>query len=187
MSQQLLGSSGSITLHSTPKTGHHHASAKVSDEGRTSTGETLSFVKLDESIEQQSEDSGICVSKSPTRSSPDQSTVEHDSVLSLTNSRIEDIGKRAQDLIERINERRAMDQPVMNSFEEQLTKKVSEMCQQVREQMFDYYEQRGQGIQAIISELSEVLEKSSQFSMELQEASQTLKAVNKTLQHVTEQ
>lgn len=64
---------------------------------------------------------------------------------------------------------------------------VSEMCQQVREQMFDYYEQHSQGIQAIITELSEVLEKSSQLSMELQEASQTLNAINKNLQHVTEQ
>ncbi|XP_056608541.1 synaptonemal complex central element protein 2 [Triplophysa dalaica] len=187
MAQQLFGSSGSIILHSTPKTDQHHASAKVSDEGHTSTGETSSFVNLDESIEQQSEDSGICVSKSSTKSSPDHSSVEDgSSILSPTNSRIEDIGKRAQDLIERINERRAMDQHVMNSFEEELTKKVSEMCQQVREQMFDYYEQHSQGIQAIITELSEVLEKSSQLSMELQEASQTLNAINKNLQHVTE-
>ncbi|KAA0706116.1 Synaptonemal complex central element protein 2 [Triplophysa tibetana] len=162
-------------------------SIQVSDEGHTSTGEKLSFVNLDESIEQHSEDSGICVSKSSTKSSPDHSSVGDGSILSPTNSRIEDIGKRAQDLIERINERRAMDQHVMNSFEEELTKKVSEMCQQVREQMFDYYEQHSQGIQAIITELSEVLEKSSQLSMELQEASQTLNAINKNLQHVTEQ
>lgn len=71
-----------------------------------------------------SEDSGISISKSSTRSSPVNSTMEDVAVQSPTNSRIDDIGKRAQDLIERINERRAMDQHVMNSFEEKLLKKV---------------------------------------------------------------
>lgn len=38
--------------------------------------------------------------------------------------RIDEIGKKAQDLIERINESRAMDQKLTNSFEEKLMKKV---------------------------------------------------------------
>lgn len=40
------------------------------------------------------------------------------------NTRIDEIGKKAQDLIERINQSRAMDQKLMNSFEEKLMKKV---------------------------------------------------------------
>lgn len=71
-----------------------------------------------------SEDSGIGVSKTSTRSSPGNSTMEDAGVLAPTSSRIDEIGKKAQDLIERINERRAMDQHVMNSFEEKLIKKV---------------------------------------------------------------
>ncbi|XP_055050822.2 uncharacterized protein [Misgurnus anguillicaudatus] len=188
MAQQFFGNLGSMTLQSTPKASHqHHASAKVSDDGNNSIGETMPYGTLDEGIEQQSEDSGISVSKSSTGSSPVNSTVEDVAVQSPTNSRIHDIGKRAQDLIERINERRAMDQHVINSFEEKLLKKVGEICQQVKEQMFDYYEQHSQGLQASITELSEVLERSSQLSMELQEASQTLEAINKGLQHSTEQ
>ncbi|XP_058624620.1 synaptonemal complex central element protein 2 isoform X1 [Onychostoma macrolepis] len=187
MAQHFFGNSGSVALQSTPKTGHHHSSAKVPDDGFNSTGETLSFVSLDDSNEHQSEDSGIGVSKTSTRSSPSNSTMEEAGVLAPTSSRIEEVGKKAQDLIERINERRAMDQHVMNSFEEKLIKKVSEMCQQVKEQMFEYYEQHSQGMEASITELSEVLERSSQLSMELQGASQTLAAINKGLQHSTEQ
>lgn len=64
---------------------------------------------------------------------------------------------------------------------------VREMCQQVKEQMFEYYEQHSQGMEASIAELSEVLERCSQLSMELQGASQTLAIINKGLQHSTEQ
>ncbi|XP_043089849.1 synaptonemal complex central element protein 2 isoform X2 [Puntigrus tetrazona] len=177
-----------MALQSTPKAGHHHhSSAKVPDDGFNSTDETLLFVSLDDSNEQQSEDSGIEVSKTSTRSSLGISTMEEAAVMAPISSRIEVVGKKAQDLIERINERRAMDQHVMNSFEEKLIKKVSEMCQQVKEQMFEYYEQYSQGMEASIAELSEVLERSSRMSMELQGASQTLAAINKGLQHSTEQ
>ncbi|XP_067278258.1 synaptonemal complex central element protein 2 [Pseudorasbora parva] len=186
MAQLFFGNSGSKILQSTPKLSHHHASAKVPDDGLNSTGETLSFVTMNDSSQHQSEDSGIGVSDT-SRCSPLNSTVEDVAVLSPTNSRIDEVGKKAQDLIERINERRAMDQHVMNSFEEKLIKKVSEMCQRVKEQMFEYYEQHSQGMEASIAELSEVLERSSQLSMELQGASQTLDAINKGLQPNTEQ
>lgn len=45
-------------------------------------------------------------------------------VSTPNNARIDEIGKKAQDLIERINQSRAMDQKLMNSFEEKLMKKV---------------------------------------------------------------
>ncbi|KAG1931460.1 synaptonemal complex central element protein 2 [Pimephales promelas] len=187
MAQHFFGNSGSMTLQSTPKLSHHHVSAKVPDDGLNSSGETLSFVTLNDSSEQQSEDSGIGVSNTSIRSSPINSTMEDVGVLSPINSGIDEIGKKAHDLIERINERRAMDQHEMNSFEEKLIKKVSEMCQRVKEEMFEYYEQHSQVMEASIAELSEVLERSSQLSMELQGASQTLAAINKGLQHNTEQ
>lgn len=56
------------------------------------------------------------------------------------------------------------------------------MCQQVKEQMFEYYEKQSQGMETKLTELTEVLERSSQLSMELQGASQTLAAINKGLQ-----
>ncbi|XP_056306135.1 synaptonemal complex central element protein 2 [Danio aesculapii] len=186
MAQHFFGSSGSMTLQSTPKSALHHTSAKVPDDGLNSTGGTLSFVTLDDSSDLQNEDSGIGVSKTSSRSSANN-TAEDVAILSPTNSPIDDIGKKAHDLIESINERRALDQHVMTSFEEQLIKKVTEMCQQVKDQMFKYYEEHSQGIENSITELSEVLERSSQLSMELQGASQTLAIINKGLQHGTEQ
>uniref|UniRef100_A0A8C1GZH6 Synaptonemal complex central element protein 2 n=1 Tax=Cyprinus carpio carpio TaxID=630221 RepID=A0A8C1GZH6_CYPCA len=124
MAQHFFGNSGSMALQSTPKAAHQHSSAKVPDDGFNSTGETLSFVSLDDSNEQHSEDSGIGVSKTSTRGSPGNSDMEEAAVLTPTSSRIDEVGKKAQDLIERINERRAMDQHVMNSFEEKLIKKL---------------------------------------------------------------
>lgn len=59
---------------------------------------------------------------------------------------------------------------------------VSEMCQQVKEQMFEYYEKHSQEMEMKLTELTEVLERSSQLGMELQRASQTLAAINKGLQ-----
>lgn len=80
-----------------------------------------------------SEDSGIGISNASTRSLPGSSTLEDVAILSPTNERIDEIGKKAQDLIERINERRAMDQHVMNSFEEKLIKKVLITSQNFRQ------------------------------------------------------
>ncbi|XP_053466655.1 synaptonemal complex central element protein 2 [Ictalurus furcatus] len=181
---QHFGHPGSAIFQSTPKATHHQVSAKVSEEGhghgldQDSTGEILSFVTLDESHEQQSVDSGINVSH---RSLP-MNEVDESVVSTPINTRIDEIGKKAQDLIERINQNRAMDQKLMNSFEEKLMKKVSEMCQQMKEQMFEYYEKHSREMETKLTELSEVLERSSQLSMELQGASQTLAAINKGLQ-----
>ena len=50
---------------------------------------------------------------------------EESSQLTFTlNSRMEDIGRRAQNLVERINQSRATDQEIMTSFENKLMSKV---------------------------------------------------------------
>ncbi|KAL7850659.1 hypothetical protein SRHO_G00200080 [Serrasalmus rhombeus] len=181
MAQHFFGHPGSATFQSTPKA-PHRAQTKLAQEEHSidheTTGETLSFVTLDDGHDQQSEDSGINVS---SRSSPVSLAVD-DVVPKPVNSKIDEIGRKAQDLIERINQSRAMDQKVLSSFEEKLMQKVSEMCQQVKEQMFEYYEEHSRGMETKFTELSEVLERSSQLSMELQGASQTLAAINKGLQ-----
>ncbi|XP_076844806.1 synaptonemal complex central element protein 2 isoform X2 [Brachyhypopomus gauderio] len=187
MAQRFFGHPSSAILQSTPKAGHHRVSAKVSEEGGSGdhdiSDETLSFVTLDDNHEQQSEDSGINVSSCSPKTLPGGDSIVHSPI----NTRIDDIGKKAQDLIERINQSRAMDQKVMNSFEEKLMQKVSEMCQQVKEQMFEYYDEHSRGMEPKLVELSEVLERCSQLSMELQDASQTLAAINKGLQQASGQ
>lgn len=52
----------------------------------------------------------------------------------------------------------------------------------MKEQMFEYYEKHSRGMETKLAELTEVLERSSQLGTELQEASQTLAAINKLLQ-----
>ncbi|XP_014048982.1 synaptonemal complex central element protein 2 [Salmo salar] len=173
---------------------HHHPSSPTDPEqghgpDQDIPDETFSFVTLDESHGQQSEDSGIDISNISNRRDVHNSTSselpgeESTTVLSST---IEEIGKKAQDLIERINQSRAMDQEIMTTFENKLMNKVSEVCQQVKEQMFSSYEEHGRGMEANLQELSEVLERSSQLSMELQGASQTLSAINNSLQQTAE-
>ncbi|XP_026862332.2 synaptonemal complex central element protein 2 [Electrophorus electricus] len=178
MAQRFFGHPTFATLQSTPKVGHHSLPAKGAEERDNqhydTSDEALSFVTLDDNHEQQSEDSGINLSSSSQKHLPGGDNI--------VNTQIDDIGKKAQDLIERINQSRAMDQKIMNSFEEKLMQKVSEMCQQVKEQMFEYYEEHSQGMQAKLIELTGVLERSNQLSLELQDASQTLAAINKGLQ-----
>uniref|UniRef100_A0A8C7VQS7 Synaptonemal complex central element protein 2 n=1 Tax=Oncorhynchus mykiss TaxID=8022 RepID=A0A8C7VQS7_ONCMY len=167
MSQLFFGKPAP-TFQSTPKPGHHPSSPKV-NEGKYDCP-----------------DSGIDISNISNRRNVHNSTSselpgeETTTVLSST------IGKKAQDLIERINQSRAMDQEIMTTFENKLMNKVSEVCQQVKEQMFSSYEEHGCGMEANLKELSEVLERSSQLSMELQGASQTLSAINNSLQQTAE-
>ncbi|XP_023692017.2 synaptonemal complex central element protein 2 isoform X3 [Paramormyrops kingsleyae] len=104
-----------------------------------------------------------------------------------TSSRIDEMGKKTQDLIEKINESRAVDQEIMNSFQEKLMDKVSEVCQQVQGQMFSTYEENSRLMEDRLRELSEVLDQSSRLSAELQSASLTLVAISKGLQRPPEQ
>ncbi|CAB1341964.1 unnamed protein product [Coregonus sp. 'balchen'] len=180
MSQLFFGKPAP-TSQSTPKPGHG-PDQDIPDE-------TFSFVTLDDSHGQQSEDSGINISNISDRGDVHNSTSSElpgEETTNVVSSTIEEIGKKAQDLIERINQSRAMDQEIMTTFENKLINKVSEVCQQVKEQMFSSYEEHGCGMEANLQELSEVLERSSQLSMELQGASQTLSAINNSLQQTAE-
>ncbi|KAM9473710.1 synaptonemal complex central element protein 2 isoform 2-T2 [Salvelinus alpinus] len=193
MSQLFFGKPAP-TFQSTPKPGHHHPSSpKDPEQGhgpdQDIPDETFPFVTLDESHRQQSEDSGIDISNISNRRNVHNSTSSElpgEETTTALSSTIEEIGKKAQDLIERINQSRAMDQEIMTTFENKLMNKVSEVCQQVKEQMFSSYEEHGRGMEANLQELSEVLERSSQLSMELQGASRTLSAINNSLQQTAE-
>ncbi|XP_075896756.1 synaptonemal complex central element protein 2 [Nelusetta ayraudi] len=91
-----------------------------------------------------------------------------------TSSSVEDISKRAQDLVEKINESRTNDQKVMENFQGQLMEKVTEVCQQMKENMYTVYEENSNEMQVKLQELTEVLESCNKLIKELMEASQAL-------------
>nr|XP_046260371.1 synaptonemal complex central element protein 2 [Scatophagus argus] len=98
-----------------------------------------------------------------------------------TSSSIEDISRRAQDLIEQINDTRSNDQKMMDSFQEKLLKKVTEMCQQMKGHMYMVYEENSNEMQEKLQELSEVLESCNKLNKELMEASQALAGLREGL------
>ncbi|KAM4750209.1 synaptonemal complex central element protein 2 [Anableps anableps] len=91
-----------------------------------------------------------------------------------SNSYIDDISKKAQEMVEKINHERTRDQEMMDSFQKKLTEKVTEMCQLMKEHMYTIYERNSNEIQVKLQELSEVLENCSKLNHELLEASQAL-------------
>uniref|UniRef100_A0A3B3YI42 Uncharacterized protein n=1 Tax=Poecilia mexicana TaxID=48701 RepID=A0A3B3YI42_9TELE len=94
-----------------------------------------------------------------------------------SSSYIDDISKRAQEMVEKINHERTRDQEMMDSFQKQLSEKVSEMCQLIKEEMFTIYELNSNEVQVKLQELSEVLENCSKLENELLEASQALECL----------
>ncbi|XP_041641874.1 synaptonemal complex central element protein 2 [Cheilinus undulatus] len=98
-----------------------------------------------------------------------------------TSSNIDDISRRVQDLVEKINNSRTSDQKVMDSFQEKLVEKVTEMLQQMKEHMYTVYEENSNVMQVKLQELSEVLESCSKLNKELMEASQALKSLREGL------
>ncbi|XP_061579128.1 synaptonemal complex central element protein 2 [Cololabis saira] len=89
-------------------------------------------------------------------------------------SNIDDISRRAEKMVENINHRRTSDQNVMDSFQEKLVEKVTEICQQMKQQMYTVYEENSDEMQVRLQELSEVLESCSKLNHELLEASHAL-------------
>ncbi|XP_041838383.1 synaptonemal complex central element protein 2 [Melanotaenia boesemani] len=87
---------------------------------------------------------------------------------------IDDISRRAQEMVEKINHSRTSDQKVMDSFQEKLVEKVEAMCQHMKEHMFTVYEKNSDEMQVKLQELSEVLESCSKLNCELLEANQAL-------------
>ncbi|TNN49941.1 Synaptonemal complex central element protein 2 [Liparis tanakae] len=89
-------------------------------------------------------------------------------------SSIDDISRRAQELVEKINDSRTTDQKVLDSFQEKLVEKVTEMCQQMKDHMYTIYEENSNEMQVKLQELSEVLESCTKLNSELTEATQAL-------------
>uniref|UniRef100_A0A3Q3Q2C4 Uncharacterized protein n=1 Tax=Monopterus albus TaxID=43700 RepID=A0A3Q3Q2C4_MONAL len=91
-----------------------------------------------------------------------------------TSSSIDDISRRAQELLEKINNSRTSNQKLMDSFQEKLVAKVTEMCLQVKDHMYEVYEENSNEMRVKLQELSEVLESCTKLSNELLEANRAL-------------
>ncbi|CAL8302529.1 unnamed protein product [Merluccius merluccius] len=186
------------TCQSTPKPGSHLlVQPQGTDGGGPSSGEKavsfVSFVSLDDDDDDgggdghvmSSEDSGIMLDISSITERSDSHVCKkpklgdpQTSCSSLPGSKVDELGRRAQELVERINQSRDEDQEIICSFQDQLLSKVGEVCQQVKEQLFSSYEEQSQGMEEQLQELSRVLERSSQLSCELQDVSNTLSVIN---------
>ncbi|XP_029949290.1 synaptonemal complex central element protein 2 [Salarias fasciatus] len=98
-----------------------------------------------------------------------------------SSSSIDDISKRAQEVVDKINESRTSDQKVMDSFQEKLGEKVMELCQHMKESMFRVYEENNEEMQLKLQELSQVLDSCSKLNQELLEATQALSGLREAL------
>uniref|UniRef100_A0A8C9YE03 Synaptonemal complex central element protein 2 n=1 Tax=Sander lucioperca TaxID=283035 RepID=A0A8C9YE03_SANLU len=100
---------------------------------------------------------------------------------------IDDISRRVQELVEKINDNRTSDQKVMDGFQEKLMQKVTEMCRQTKEHMYTVYEENSNEMQVKLQVLSEVLESCTKLNSELIEANQALASLRGGLSHPTSQ
>ncbi|XP_026214558.1 synaptonemal complex central element protein 2 isoform X1 [Anabas testudineus] len=98
-----------------------------------------------------------------------------------SSSSIDVISKRAQELVEKINNSRASNQKVMDSFQENLLAKVTETCLLMKEHMYTVYEDNGNEMQVKLQELSEVLESCTKLNNELLEANRALASLREGL------
>ncbi|XP_040891253.1 synaptonemal complex central element protein 2 [Toxotes jaculatrix] len=105
-----------------------------------------------------------------------------------TSSCIDDISRKVQELVEKINSSRTSDQKVIDSFQEKLVEKMTEACQKMKEHMYTVYEENSNEMQVKLQELSEVLENCTKLNNELLKAIQALAslreglAINQTLE-----
>ncbi|KAM3624261.1 uncharacterized protein V6R79_021227 [Siganus canaliculatus] len=97
-----------------------------------------------------------------------------------TSTIIDNISRRAQDLVEKINDSRTTDQKLLDSFQEKIIVKVTEMCQQMKQHMYMVYEKNSSQMQVKLLELSEVLERCSKLDKELMEANQVLERLRQS-------
>uniref|UniRef100_A0AAZ3P3S5 Synaptonemal complex central element protein 2 n=1 Tax=Oncorhynchus tshawytscha TaxID=74940 RepID=A0AAZ3P3S5_ONCTS len=113
--------------------------------------------------------------------STSQSTPKPRHETTQVHSRIDDIGKKVQDLVGKINDSRTMDQTIMDNFQDKLVEKVGEICGQMKEHMYTVYEENSHAMQATLQELTLVLESCSKLNTELHTVSQALAGLNRGL------
>uniref|UniRef100_A0AAX7TCL3 Synaptonemal complex central element protein 2 n=1 Tax=Astatotilapia calliptera TaxID=8154 RepID=A0AAX7TCL3_ASTCA len=103
-------------------------------------------------------------------------TTELDSnlIYICCSSRTDDISRKAQELVEKINQSRISNQKMIDSFQETLVEKVTDLCMQMKEHMYRVFEENSDRMQVNLQELQEVLDSCTKFSHELLEANRAL-------------
>ncbi|XP_061888989.1 synaptonemal complex central element protein 2 [Entelurus aequoreus] len=98
-----------------------------------------------------------------------------------SNSIVNDISRRVQDLVQKVHDRRTSDQKEIEDFQETILEKVTEMCQQMKQDMYIAYEENSGVMEVKLQELTEVLERCSVLQNELMEASSVLANIRENL------
>ncbi|XP_051025290.1 synaptonemal complex central element protein 2 [Acomys russatus] len=101
--------------------------------------------------------------------------------FSSLHSSIEILKKRAQDLIENINESRQKDHALMTNFRDSLKMKVSDLTEKLEERMYEVYSHHSKIIQERLQEFTQKMAKISHLEMELKEVCYTVETVYKDL------
>uniref|UniRef100_A0A286XL80 Synaptonemal complex central element protein 2 n=1 Tax=Cavia porcellus TaxID=10141 RepID=A0A286XL80_CAVPO len=101
--------------------------------------------------------------------------------LSSLDSSIDILKKRAQDLIENINENRQKDHALMTNFRDSLKMKVSDLTEKLEDRMYQAYSQHSKVIQDRLQEFTLKMTQISHLETELKQACRTVETVYRDL------
>ncbi|XP_059588255.1 synaptonemal complex central element protein 2 [Alligator mississippiensis] len=101
--------------------------------------------------------------------------------LAALDANIENLQKRTQQLIDKINENRKKDHTVMSNFRESLLLKVSTLAEKLEEMMFLIYDLHNKLMQDKLQELSDAMGRISQIGAELRQVCHAVEAAYKDL------
>uniref|UniRef100_A0A8D0B6T9 Synaptonemal complex central element protein 2 n=1 Tax=Salvator merianae TaxID=96440 RepID=A0A8D0B6T9_SALMN len=117
-------------------------------------------------------------SSSSNEEGPDNKSSNYFTHLDTT---IENLQKRTQQVIDKINENRKKDHALMNSFRENLLMKVSNLAEKLEERVFPVYDHHNKLIQDKLQDLSEIMERIKQIETELRQVCHTVEKLYKDL------
>ncbi|XP_059120448.1 synaptonemal complex central element protein 2 isoform X1 [Peromyscus eremicus] len=101
--------------------------------------------------------------------------------FSSLDSSIEILKKKAQELIENINESRQKDHALMTNFRDSLKMKVTDLTEKLEERMYQVYSHHSKIIQERLQEFTQKMAKISLLEMELKQVCHTVETVYKDL------
>ncbi|XP_030052863.1 synaptonemal complex central element protein 2 [Microcaecilia unicolor] len=101
--------------------------------------------------------------------------------FALLDSHLQCLQNRAQELIDKVNEKRKEDQTLLNNLKESLMVKVSDLTQTLEDQMYQIYDHHNRLLQDKLQEFLEIMERISKLEAELIQVCQTVVTVYKDL------
>ncbi|XP_006900892.1 PREDICTED: synaptonemal complex central element protein 2 [Elephantulus edwardii] len=99
------------------------------------------------------------------------------SYFSSLDSTIELLKKKAQDIIQNINESRQKDHELMSNFRDSLKIKVSDLAEKLEERMYQIYNYHNKIIQEKLQEFTQKMTKITHLEAELKEVCHTVETV----------